>query len=188
MDVRMRTRRWSERSEWESKRKIFVERERDWSRTRSKDRRRTEGELWGCDRGKKVTRTRRATRHANIGFSVRTFGPSGRGNVYSALYFRHPRTDGDGWGKGDVELAMKKNWTHTANNFLRPKFHGDRPIDQRRANNVKAHANVLPIGYRGKSWKSRLRGWFPQVFPFVVTATTCIFISRSKNDVPANIF
>jgi len=119
---------------------------------------------------KEVTRTRRATRHANIGFSVRTFGPSAR-----ETFIRRFISAIHGWmaTDGERDRAPYEKAEHTPRTTFSPaKFHGDRPTDrptnQRRANDVKTRANVLPIGYRGKSRKSR-RAWFPQVFPFVVT-------------------
>lgn len=44
------------------------------------------------------TRTRRTVRHANIGFSVRTFGPSAR-ETFIWRFISAIRMDDDGWGK-----------------------------------------------------------------------------------------
>lgn len=49
-------------------------------------------------RRREETRTRRAARHANIGFSVRTFGPSAR-ETFIWRFISAIRMDGDGWGK-----------------------------------------------------------------------------------------
>lgn len=137
-----------------------------------------EGAMWK----KEVTRTRRATRHANIGFSVRTFGPSAR-----ETFIRRFISAIHGWmatdGERDRVLPMKKPSTHREQLSPPRSFMGtDRPTDRptnRPTNDVKTRANVLPIGYREKSRSS------PKFFRS--SCHCCIFIfSRSKNNISAS--
>lgn len=104
------------------------------------------------------TRTRRATRHANIGFSVRTFGPSAR-ETFIRRFISAIRMDGDGWEKGIVEPLRKELCAHRQQlSLLVVKFRfGNRPTDaygggETWSNDVKTRAkNLLAIGHRGKS-------------------------------------
>lgn len=74
---------------------------------------------------KEVTRTRRAARHANIGFSVRTFGPSAR-----ETFIRRFISAIHGWmaTDGERDRAPYEKAEHTPRTtFSAAKFHGNRP-------------------------------------------------------------
>lgn len=142
------------------------------------------------------TRTRRSAWHANIGFSVRTFGPSAR-ETFIRRFISAIRMDGDGWRKEIAHLLFsslphKKKTTsahtlaHTANNFLRRQVLRE-PTDRQRGrtNDVKTRANVLLILSIAENLGTRARRGFPKFFVCVVVVVCArgrvIFIARCKN-------
>lgn len=124
------------------------------------------------------TRTRRAARHANIGFSVRTFGPSARKRLFGALFPPY------GWMARDGERdssPMKKPGIGREQLSSPPSFHEDRPTDrsaveggegdERRGNSGERIAD------RPSQEISKVGTWseISPSFPFVV-ADTCLFL------------
>lgn len=129
MDVRMRTRRKGGRGKvggvnekikgryGSGKRGEYETREVEGSKESMK-------EHGGEDvmRRRERTRTRRAARYANIGFSVRTVGPSARKRLFGTLFLPY------GWmtmdGERDSSLAERRPRT-----TFSVKFHENRPTN-----------------------------------------------------------
>lgn len=78
-------------------------------------------------KGREGTRTRRAAWHANIGFSVRTFGPSARKRLFGALFPPY------GWIAMDGEEIVpyeKAEYRPRTTFSTAAKFYKNRPTDQ----------------------------------------------------------